>query len=77
MVEPLTSEESKIRSHVPGGRVASTSHQLPTEPKLLISLDYLIATKRLTTRRIGTRVFIPIEDVRRFARSDHLERLAG
>lgn len=40
-------------------------------------VDYLIATKRLYTRRIGTRVLIPIEDVRKFARSDHPERLAG
>jgi hypothetical protein len=40
-------------------------------------VDYLIATKRLSTRRIGTRVLIPIEDVRRFARSDHPERMAG
>lgn len=40
-------------------------------------VDYLIATKRLSTRRIGARVLIPIEDVRKFARSDHPERLAG
>ena len=40
-------------------------------------VDYLIATKRLSTRRIGTRVLIPMEDVRRFARSDHPERMAG
>jgi excisionase family DNA binding protein len=41
------------------------------------SVDYLIATGRLSTRRIGTRVLIPMEDVRRFARSDHPERMAG
>lgn len=41
------------------------------------SIDYLIATKRLSTRRIGTRVLIRIEDVRKFARSDHPERMAG
>jgi len=40
-------------------------------------VDYLVATKRLSTRRIGTRVRIPIEDVHRFARSDHPERMAG
>jgi excisionase family DNA binding protein len=40
-------------------------------------LDYLIATKRISARRIGTRVLIPIEAVRRFARSDHPERMAG
>jgi len=40
-------------------------------------VDYLIATKRLSPRRIGTRVLIPIEDVRKFARADHPQRLAG
>jgi hypothetical protein len=41
------------------------------------SVDYLIATKLLSTRRIGARVVIPIEDVRRFARADHPKRLAS
>jgi excisionase family DNA binding protein len=40
-------------------------------------VDYLIATKRLSTRRMGTRVLIPTDDIRKFARSDHPERLAG
>ena len=41
------------------------------------SVEYLVATKKLSTRRIGTRALIPIEDVRKFARSDHPERVAG
>jgi excisionase family DNA binding protein len=41
------------------------------------SVEYLVATKRLSIRRIGTRTLIPIEDVRKFARSDHPERMAG
>jgi excisionase family DNA binding protein len=41
------------------------------------SVEYLVATKKLSTRRIGTRALIPIEDVRKFARSDHPERMAG
>jgi excisionase family DNA binding protein len=41
------------------------------------SVEYLVATRQLSTRRIGTRALIPIEDVRRFARSDHPERMAG
>jgi hypothetical protein len=36
-----------------------------------------VATKRPSIRRIGTRALIPIEDVRRFARSDHPEPVAG
>jgi excisionase family DNA binding protein len=41
------------------------------------SVEYLVATQQLPTRRIGSRALIPIEEVRRFARSDHPERLAG
>lgn len=40
-------------------------------------VDYLIAGNRLTTRRIGARVLIPMEEVRTFARTDHPERMAG
>jgi len=69
----------------------SDKAKTPPEAKLLVSreegaamlsisvrgVDYLISTKRLSTRRIGTRVLIPIEDVRKFARADHPQRLAG
>lgn len=41
------------------------------------SVEYLVATGQLTTRRIGTRALIPIEEVRKYARFDHPERLAG
>jgi excisionase family DNA binding protein len=41
------------------------------------SVEYLVATRQLSTRRIGTRALIPIEEVRRFARFDHPERIAG
>ena len=41
------------------------------------SLDYLIANKVLMTRRIGSRVLIPAQDLHRFARADHPQRLAG
>jgi excisionase family DNA binding protein len=41
------------------------------------ALDYLIAAQRLPTRRIGKRVLIPIADLRRYARADHPEPLAG
>jgi len=40
-------------------------------------VDYLIAAKQLSTRRIGARVLIPIEEVRKFALSDHPNRMAG
>jgi excisionase family DNA binding protein len=41
------------------------------------SVEYIVATQQLPTRRIGSRALIPIEDVRRFAHSDHPERIAG
>jgi excisionase family DNA binding protein len=34
-------------------------------------LDYLIANRRLPTRRIGGRVLIPVADLRKYARGDH------
>jgi hypothetical protein len=41
------------------------------------ALDYLVANKQLSTRRIGSMVLIPTSDLRKFSRSDHPERLAG
>lgn len=41
------------------------------------ALDYLVANKQLTTRRIGSRVLIPVSELHRFARADHPERLAS
>ncbi len=41
------------------------------------ALDYLVANRQLTTRRIGSRVLIPIAELQRFARADHPGRLAS
>ena len=41
------------------------------------ALDYLVANKQLTARRIGTRVLIPLSELQRFARADHPKSLAG
>ncbi len=63
----------------------------PTDDRLLVgrreaahmlsisqrSLDYLVASKELTARRIGSRVLIAIADLRRYARSDHPKRIAS
>jgi excisionase family DNA binding protein len=62
---------------------------IPAEAKLLVSreeaaqllsisqrgLDYLIANRRLPTRRIGGRVLIPVADLRKYVRGDHPERI--
>ena len=37
------------------------------------SVDYLITTGRLSTRRIGGKILIPTSAVRRFAKEDHPE----
>lgn len=41
------------------------------------ALDYLIANRRLPTRRIGGRVLIPVTDLRKYARGDHPERIVA
>ena len=62
-----------------------------TDAKLLVSrdeaaqmlsisqraLDYLVANRRLPTRRIGGRVLIPVADLRKYARGDHPEHIVG
>lgn len=35
------------------------------------SVDYLITTGRLITRRVGGKILVPASAVRRFAREDH------
>jgi len=40
-------------------------------------VDYMIADGRMLTRRIDNRVLIPIEEIRKFAGSDHAKRKAG
>jgi len=39
--------------------------------------DYLIATRRLPTRRIGGRVLVPVSELRKYARTDHPERIVA
>ena len=41
------------------------------------ALDYLVASKRLPTRRIGGRVLIPVADLRKYARCDHPENIVA
>jgi excisionase family DNA binding protein len=40
-------------------------------------LDYLVASKRLPSRRIGGRVLIPVADLRKYAHCDHPERIVS
>jgi|SRR6185437_16419453 len=41
------------------------------------SLDYLVANKQLAVRRIGGRVLIPLQELKRFARMDHVNRIVA
>ncbi len=41
------------------------------------AIDYLVAQKQLSFRRIGSRVLIPVSELKRFSRADHPQRLAG
>jgi hypothetical protein len=41
------------------------------------AVDYLVASKQLIIRRIGSRVLIPVSALERYCNSDHPERLAG
>jgi excisionase family DNA binding protein len=72
-------------------RKSATRYELPTEQRLLInrrhaaqylsnsqrSLDYLIANGEMVTRRIGSRVLIPISELHRYARVDHPKGIAS
>lgn len=40
------------------------------------SLDYLVANKELSTRRLGTRKLIPHGELVRFSKSDHFGPIA-
>jgi excisionase family DNA binding protein len=35
------------------------------------AMDYLVAPNQLSFRRIGSRVLIPVSDLKRFSRADH------
>ena len=41
------------------------------------TLDYMIASKEITVRRIGRRILIPLRSLQEFARRDHPTRAAG
>ena len=41
------------------------------------SLDYLIANKKLVTRKLGKKICVPHSELTRFARADHLNSLAS
>jgi excisionase family DNA binding protein len=65
---PMRADEKLLLSRRDAAQLLSISQR---------ALDYLVATRRLPTRRIGKRVLIPVADLRKYARADHPEPLAG
>jgi excisionase family DNA binding protein len=37
-------------------------------------IDYLLANRRLPCRKLGSRILIPVAELRKYAHSDHPER---
>ncbi len=75
----------------PVNRKPSARVQVPSSEKILVgrseaaqmlsiserALDYLVANKQISVRRIGTRVLIAVSDLKQFTKGDHPQRLAG
>ena len=40
-------------------------------------IDYLLANRRLPFRKLGGRILIPVAELRKYARSDHPDRIVG
>ena len=64
----IRAEEKLLLSRRDAAQVLSISQR---------ALDYLVANQRLPSRRIGKRVLIPVAYLRKFARADHPEPIAG
>jgi excisionase family DNA binding protein len=41
------------------------------------SLDYLIANRKLDTRRIGKKVLVPFSELKRFASANHYDSVSS
>jgi excisionase family DNA binding protein len=64
-VRAIISPENKLLvSRIEAAQMLSISER---------GVDYLISTNRLSTRRIGGRVLIPVADLRKYVRGDHPE----
>ena len=82
---------SSARRRQPGKRNSPRKANVSPEARLLVSreeaaeilslsvrsIDYLLASKELPFRKIGTRTMIPSSALQSFARSNHPERIAS
>jgi excisionase family DNA binding protein len=90
-ISHLSKKEPDAVVFQPGRRKQPQRVTIAPENKILVSreeaaqllsisqrgLDYLVASSRLPTRRIGGRVLIPVAELRKYARYDHPERIVG
>jgi hypothetical protein len=65
---PVRVEDLKSHRLLVGGREAA---------ELLSISPRALANKQIATRRIGTRVLIPMTELQKFSRADHPARLSG
>ena len=86
-----STQEAEELVFQPGRRKPPQRVIIAPEDKILVSreeaaqllsisqrgLDYLVASKRLPTRRIGGRVLILVAELRKYARCDHPERIVS
>jgi hypothetical protein len=91
MAPESANQKPRTRRRQTGKRKPPATASLSPDAKLLVSrkmaaemltisirkVDYMIADGRLLTRKIDNRVLIPVEEIHKFARSDHPRRKAG
>ena len=91
MAPESANQKPRTRRRQSGKRKPPATASLSPDAKLLVSrkmaaemltisirkVDYMIADGRLLTRKIDNRVLIPVEEIHKFARSDHPRRKAG
>lgn len=89
-LKPQTPRQS-IRKERSRKRKPPVQASVPVDSKLLVSreeaasmvslsvrsIDYLLASKQLPFRKIGTRTMIPVTELQRFARMNHPVRIAS
>lgn len=70
--------ETEISEKNAGPRLLYSRNEAARQLSISVrSLDYLIAGKRLGTRRIGSKILIPHGELVRFALADHFETVTS
>jgi excisionase family DNA binding protein len=68
----------RTHAHPPAQRLLYDRREAARQLSISVrSLDYLIAKKKLGTRRLGKKVLIPHAELVRFASTNHLDSVAS